>query len=132
MTAGDSVIRVQIGSERDLVDARQQGRALAGTLGFSSTRSTLIAAAISELARNIVEYAGRGEIVLRADGNSGMIVSARDSGPGIGDMQAALRPGFSTSGGLGLGLPGVRRIADRFEIESGPSGTVITLTMKKR
>lgn len=132
MTAGEPVIRVKIASERDLVDARQQGRALAATLGFSSTRATLIASVISELARNIVEYAGSGEIQLRADGESAMVVMARDSGPGIGDMQAALRPGYSTSGGLGLGLPGVRRIADRFEIESGPAGTIVTLTMKSR
>jgi serine/threonine-protein kinase RsbT len=132
MTAGEPVIRVKISSERDLVDARQQGRQLAAALGFSSTRATLIASVISELARNIVEYAGSGEIQLRADGESAMVVMARDSGPGIGDMQAALRPGYSTSGGLGLGLPGVRRIADRFEIESGPAGTVVTLTMKSR
>ncbi len=132
MTAGEPVIRVKIASERDLVDARQQGRQLAATLGFSSTRATLIASVISELARNIVEYAGSGEIQLRADGESAMVVMARDSGPGIGDMQAALRPGYSTSGGLGLGLPGVRRIADRFEIESGPAGTLVTLTMKNR
>lgn len=132
MPVNDSAVHVPIGSSKDLVDARQQGRALAGTLGFSTSRATLIAAVISELARNIVEYAGRGEIVLSRDGDSGMIVTARDSGPGIGDMQAALRSGYSTSGGLGLGLPGVRRIADRFEIESGPTGTVVTLSMKKR
>lgn len=132
MAATDSSVHVPIDSAKDLVVARQHGRELAGTLGFSSTQATLIAAVISELARNIVEYAGRGEIVLRTDGNSGMIISARDSGPGIADMQAALRSGFSTSGGLGLGLPGVRRIADRFEIDSGTTGTVVTLTMRKR
>lgn len=132
MASSHSAVQVPIGSARDLVQARQQGRELASTLGFSSTQATLIAAVISELARNIVEYAGRGEIVLRADGDSGMIISARDSGPGIADMQAALRPGFSTSGGLGLGLPGVRRIADRFEIDSSTTGTVVTLTMRRR
>ncbi|MGH8198251.1 MAG: ATP-binding protein [Steroidobacteraceae bacterium] len=114
------------------MDARQKGRALAGELGFSTAQATLIAAVISELARNIIEYAGRGEIVLRPDGAAGMIVSASDNGPGITDLQAALRSGYSTSGGLGLGLPGVRRIADSFEIESGPGGTVVTLAMKKR
>ncbi|MGE0030835.1 MAG: ATP-binding protein [Steroidobacteraceae bacterium] len=132
MAPSNSAVQVPIGSAKDLVQARQQGRELACNLGFSSTQATLIAAVISELARNIVEYAGRGEIVLRADGDSGMIISARDSGPGIADMQAALRPGFSTSGGLGLGLPGVRRIADRFEIDSGTTGTVVTLTMRRR
>lgn len=132
MASSHSAVQVPIGSAKDLVHARQQGRELASNLGFSSTQATLIAAVISELARNIVEYAGRGEIVLRADGDSGMIISARDSGPGIADMQAALRPGFSTSGGLGLGLPGVRRIADRFEIDSSTTGTVVTLTMRRR
>ncbi|MEX0734033.1 MAG: ATP-binding protein [Steroidobacteraceae bacterium] len=132
MTPGtEPVVRVPIQSANDLVDARQKGRALAGELGFSTAQATLIAAVISELARNIVEYAGRGEIVLRPDGAAGMIVSARDAGPGITDLQAALRSGYSTSGGLGLGLPGVRRIADSFEIESGPGGTVVTLAMKK-
>lgn len=128
----DSVVHVPITSARDLVDARQKGRALAGALGFSTAQATLIAAVISELARNIVEYAGRGEIILHPDGDAGMIISARDQGPGIPDLQAAFRSGYSTSGGLGLGLPGVRRIADRFEIESGPTGTVITMAMKKR
>lgn len=133
MTPGtEPVVRVPIQSAKDLVDARQKGRALAGELGFSTAQATLIAAVISELARNIIEYAGRGEIVLRPDGAAGMIVSASDNGPGITDLQAALRSGYSTSGGLGLGLPGVRRIADSFEIESGPGGTVVTLAMKKR
>lgn len=132
MASSHSAVQVPIGSAKDLVQARQQGRELASALGFSSTQATLIAAVISELARNIVEYAGCGEIDLRADGDSGMVIAARDRGPGIVDMQAALRPGFSTSGGLGLGLPGVRRIADRFEIESGSTGTVVTLTMRKR
>ena len=132
MTHNDSLVHVPIASSRDLVVARQKGRELAGALGFSTTRATLIAAVISELARNIVEYAGCGEILLRSDGETGMIVLARDNGPGIADMQAALRSGYSTSGGLGLGLPGVRRIADRFEIESGPTGTLVTLSMRKR
>lgn len=132
MTVNNAAIHVAIGSSKDLVGARQEGRSLAGTLGFSSTQATLVASVISELARNIVEYAGKGEIVLHTDGNASLVVLARDRGPGIADLQAALRPGYSTSGGLGLGLPGVRRIADQFEIESGPGGTVVTLTMRKR
>lgn len=132
MTHDDSLVHVPIASSSDLVVARQKGRELAVALGFSTTRATLIAAVISELARNIVEYAGRGEILLRGEGEAGMIVLARDNGPGIADMQAALRSGYSTSGGLGLGLPGVRRIADQFEIESGPGGTQVRLSMKKR
>jgi serine/threonine-protein kinase RsbT len=114
------------------VAARQSGRAQATKLGFSLSESTLIATAISELARNIVVYAGQGEMVLRAvdsaEGRRGIIVIARDEGPGIADIQLALQDGFSTSRGLGLGLPGVRRMMDEFEIESqNGSGTVVTV-----
>jgi serine/threonine-protein kinase RsbT len=117
------VIRVAINSDQDIVAARQRGRALAGELGFSAVDSTLIATAISELARNIVSYAGRGEITLKTIQNStrqGILIVAADEGPGIHDLRQALRDGFSTSGSLGLGLPGVRRLMDEFEIASQP------------
>lgn len=133
MTPDDGfVTRVPITSATDLVNARQRGRALANELGFSPGQAALIASAISELARNIVTYAGRGEIVLWRDGDSGLGISARDNGPGILDIAAAMRAGYSTSSGLGLGLPGVRRIADTFDIASGPQGTTVSLTMRKR
>lgn len=129
--AGDEV-RVPVRSEYDLVPARQQGRQLAESLGFSSSEATLVATTISELARNIVAYAARGEIVLRRshDGaRPGITVIARDAGPGIADVTLALQEGYSTSGGLGIGLPGVRRIMDEFHIESAPGcGTTITAT----
>ena len=132
-TAADNVeVRVQISRVEDVVQARQHGRALATDIGFSASEATLIAAAISELARNIVKYAGRGEIVLRCEGNGTLRMIARDDGPGIPDTQAALRPGYSTSGGLGLGLPGVRRISDYFEIVSTAKGTTVTLEKWKR
>jgi len=117
------VIRVAINSDQDIVAARQRGRALAGELGFSAVDSTLIATAISELARNIVSYAGTGEITLKTIQNStrqGILIVAADEGPGIHDLRQALRDGFSTSGSLGLGLPGVRRLMDEFEIASQP------------
>ena len=112
---------VAIGSDLDIVTARQKGRALARELGFSSTDLTLIATAISELARNIVLYAQRGEIRLEIvqDGNRlGVQVIAKDTGPGIPNLKLAMQGGYSTSGGLGLGLPGVRRLMDEMEIES--------------
>jgi serine/threonine-protein kinase RsbT len=117
------VIRVAINSDQDIVAARQRGRALAVELGFSAVDSTLIATAISELARNIVSYAGTGEIMLKTIQNStrqGILIVAADEGPGIHDLRQALRDGFSTSGSLGLGLPGVRRLMDEFEIASQP------------
>jgi len=116
-------IRVTISSDQDIVLARQKGRSLALELGFSSGDATLIATAISELARNIVSYAGNGQILLRDIQNStrvGISVTASDDGPGIPNISQALRDGFSTSGSLGLGLPGVRRLMDEFEINSKP------------
>jgi serine/threonine-protein kinase RsbT len=124
-------IRVAINSDQDIVAARQKGRFLAGELGFSSGDATLIATAISELARNIVSYAGRGEITVKgihASSRVGIQVVASDDGPGIADIRQALRDGFSTSGSLGLGLPGVRRLMDEFEITSQPGkGTMVAV-----
>jgi len=125
-------VRVPISSTEDVIIARQQGRALAGQLRFSPSDATLIAAAISELARNIVKYAGTGEILLHSDTQGMLMIIARDEGPGIPDPDAALRPGYSTSGGLGLGLPGVRRIADVFEIVSNSHGTTVTVCKSQR
>jgi len=120
---------VPIGSDQDLVLARHQGRAMAESLGFGSTEATLVATAISELARNIVLYARKGEIAIsriEGGGRTGICIVASDAGPGIANTELALRAGYSTSGGLGLGLPGVRRIMDEFAISSGPqSGTRI-------
>ncbi len=126
-------IRVSIRVDMDIVAARQSGRALAGQLGFSNTDSTLIATAISELARNIILYAKEGEIILSALNKSetcGIVVVACDKGPGIVDMAQAMRMGYSTSGSLGMGLPGVSRLMDEFKIDSRPGGGT-TVTIKK-
>jgi len=128
-------IRVGINSDQDIVVARQKGRVLASELGFSSGDATLIATAISELARNIVSYARTGEIKLKAiQGSSriGILVVASDAGPGIIDIRQALRDGFSTSGSLGLGLPGVRRLMDEFEITSRPGKGTMVMVKKWR
>ena len=122
-TVSNGEIRVEIHSDQDIVSARQRGRALAMQLGFSAVDATFIATTISELARNIVSYAGKGEILLKALQNSnhgGILIVASDKGPGIADLRQALRDGFSTSGSLGLGLPGVRRLMDEFKITSQP------------
>jgi serine/threonine-protein kinase RsbT len=128
----DAEYCVPVASVNDIVTARLQGRVLAERVGFSAGEATLVATAISELARNIVQYAGHGDIVLRTITNGtrrGVVVVARDHGPGIGDLKLAVRPGYSTSGGLGLGLPGVRRIVDDFQIESNrEDGTTVTVT----
>jgi serine/threonine-protein kinase RsbT len=129
---GDAEYCVPVASVNDIVTARLQGRALAERLGFSPGEATLVATAISELARNIVQYAGSGDILLRSTTNGtrrGVVVVARDRGPGIADLKLAVRSGYSTSGGLGLGLPGVRRIVDDFQIVSNrQDGTTVTVT----
>lgn len=126
-------LRLAIASDGDVIKARQQGRELAARHGFSPGDQTVIAVAISEVTRNIVRYAQQGEIVLRAlnqGSATGLEVVARDEGPGIKDIELALRDGYSTSGGLGLGLPGARRLMDEFAIES-EVGRGTTVTMKK-
>jgi serine/threonine-protein kinase RsbT len=128
-------VRVPVSSDIDLVTARREGRVMAEQLGFSSSEATLVATAISELARNIVNYAKKGEIhvSLVNDGmKRGIAIVARDGGPGIADIRLAMQSGYSTSGGLGLGLPGVKRIMDEFDIVSAPgSGTTISVTKWK-
>jgi serine/threonine-protein kinase RsbT len=128
--AVEDKIHVSINSDQDIVMARQKGRSLAAALGFSSGDATLIATAISELARNIVTYAKSGEIqltVINGSSRQGIQLVAYDAGPGIPDIPQALRDGFSTSGSLGLGLPGVKRLMDEFEIVSAEtSGTIVT------
>ena len=126
------VVRLPIRSDADLVPARAEGRALAVKLGFSRTDATLIATAISEIARNIIVHVGDGEIELRPvydDARCADAVVARDHGPGIPDLDAALRHGYAGRGGLGLGLPGARRLMDEFEVISDPdAGTTVTMT----
>ena len=127
---------VPITTDTDVVIARQKGRELATELGFVSTDSTLLATAISELARNIVRYAKHGEIVvapIQSGDRVGVAVVARDKGPGIANISLAMQDGYSTSGGLGLGLPGVKRLMDEFHLASDAnSGTTVTIKKWKR
>ena len=131
-TAAEEAL-VTIDQEADIVRARQCGREMAARIGFGSTDQTLIATAISEIARNIVTYAGTGEIVLRVihtGADIGLEVVARDNGPGIPDIEQAMRDGFSTGQSLGLGLPGARRLMDQFDISS-EAGRGTTVSMVK-
>jgi serine/threonine-protein kinase RsbT len=130
MSGADEKMRVAITHDGDVVTARQLGREMAKESGFYGSDLTLIATAISEIARNIVNYAQRGEVVLSVleDGSRrGLMVVARDEGPGIPDIDLAMRDGFSTGQSLGLGLPGARRLMDEFDIQSeiGKGTTVI-------
>jgi RNA polymerase sigma factor (sigma-70 family) len=127
----DDEMRVGIHSDGDIVAARQAARELAARVGFSRTDLTLIATAVSEIARNIVRFAGDGEIVVEIvdQPRPGVRVVARDTGPGIADVEQALTDGYSTYAGLGLGLPGARRLMDEFAIASEIGrGTTVTMT----
>jgi serine/threonine-protein kinase RsbT len=132
MTVNESA-RVAIAHDGDVVTARQLGREMAKESGFYGSDLTLIATAISEIARNIVNYAQRGEVVfsqLQDGGRRGLMVVASDEGPGIPDIELAMRDGFSTGKSLGLGLPGAKRLMDEFEIQS-EIGKGTTITMRK-
>lgn len=126
-------MRVAVSRDSDIVTARQLGRELAAKAGFAGSDLTLIATAISEVARNIISYAQAGEIMLdlaTRDGREGLLVVAQDHGPGIADIEQAMQDGFSTGKSLGLGLPGARRLMDDFEIVS-ELGKGTTVTMHK-
>ena len=128
--------RIAIESDNDVVTARQRARELAARVDLTSTDQTLLATAISEVARNITTYATRGEVLLsivRDGSREGIRVVARDQGPGIADLDLAMQDGYTSGGGLGLGLPGARRLVDEFDIETGPAaGTTVTLVKWSR
>ncbi|MGH3969213.1 MAG: anti-sigma regulatory factor [Mycobacterium sp.] len=124
-------IVVDVGNPDDIVAARQAGHHLARELGFSLTDVTMIATAISEIARNITSYAGRGAVrvaVADREGRQALVVQAEDDGPGIANVERALEDGYSTGRGLGMGLPGARRLMDRLIVRSTPGhGTVVEM-----
>ena len=135
MADDQSIIPIE--SDADVVTARQRARAMAGDLELTSTDQTLLATAISEVARNITTYAKRGEVLLSVvhddNGREGIQVIARDQGPGIENLELAMQDGYTSGGGLGLGLPGARRLVDDFNIETAPGqGTTVTLVMWAR
>jgi serine/threonine-protein kinase RsbT len=135
--ADDRESIIPIESDADVVTARQRAREMAGAVELTSTDQTLLATAISEVARNITTYAKRGEVLLAevrdGAGRRGIRVIARDDGPGIENLELALQDGYTSGGGLGLGLPGARRLVHEFDIETAPGrGTKVTLIMWER
>lgn len=124
---------ILITRDTNIVEARAAARELATRVGFTGTDQVLIATAVSEIARNIIEYAGSGEVVLTViqdHSRFGVQVIARDQGPGIENVALAMQDGYSRSGSLGLGLPGSRRLMDEFLVES-TVGMGTTVTMRK-
>lgn len=131
--ADDGVVRVPVSRDADVVAARQKGREIAAGIGFSSSAQTLVATAISEISRNVVTFAERGEVAispLEEGGRRGIRVVVRDVGPGIADPDEAMQDGYSSYHGLGLGLPGAKRLMDRFHLSS-VLGEGTTVTMEK-
>jgi serine/threonine-protein kinase RsbT len=131
-------VRVRIRSAADIMAARQRGRALASREGFSGSDLSIIATAIAEVAQNIVQFANEGEVIIKLiNGASskgvekkGVEIVVADQGPGIGDVAMVMRDGYSTGKGLGIGLPGAKRLMDEFEIVS-ELGKGTTVRMKK-
>ena len=127
--------RVGIKVESDIVAARQAGREMARELGFGSADQTRLATAISELARNALQYASEGTCVVTDESDQNMLrirVVVEDYGSGIPNIEKALENGFSTGGGLGAGLPGAKRLVQEFDIESQPGYTKVTIAMVRR
>lgn len=121
-------LRWPIRRQADVEHARRVARSLARQLGFAAADCEAIVLATSELATNLVRYAPGGTISLSSikdAGGRGVQVESQDSGPGIADLAQALTDGFSTGGGLGHGLPAVRRLMDTFDVTTGPEGTTI-------
>jgi serine/threonine-protein kinase RsbT len=133
-TENENQVHLRIASSADVVAARQQARALASRVGFSHSNLTVIATAVSEVVRNIVEYAKEGEVTItlinRGAYRKGVEIVASDQGPGIPEVSIVMRDGYSTRKGLGIGLPGARRLMDDFEIVS-EIGKGTTVTMRK-
>lgn len=129
----EGVVRVPVSRDADVVAARQKGREIASLVGFSATDQTLIATAISEVSRNIVKFADRGEVVISmitSGTRRGLSVVARDVGAGIEDTERAMQDGYSTYDGFGIGLPGAKRLMDQFHLDSVP-GEGTTIAMEK-
>lgn len=126
---------VDIRNDDDIIAARLKGRMLAAELGFSAIGQAMLASVVTELARNILDYANDGELLVQVSegsGRRGVSIIARDRGPGIANIKIALQASYSVAAGLGLGLRGVKGLMDTFDIISVPGkGTTVT-TVKWR
>ncbi len=127
--------KIEIKNSRDVVTARKMGRKMALELGFGSADQTRLATAISELTRNVVQYAGTGLCTITDQSNKNeikIVTAVEDAGPGISDIDKALEQGYSSGGGMGAGLPGAKRLVQEFGIDSVPGNTVVTITLRRK
>ena len=130
-----AVPTITIRTKTDIVEARRAGRELADHLGFSKADQTRLATSISELARNVIQNAGEGICIIKNESDMEkvrIVVVIEDHGPGIPDIDNAMQDGFSTSGGLGAGLPGTKRLVQEFNVETEPGHTVVTIAISRR
>ena len=137
--ANETEVRLEISSEADIVSCRQTARETARRLGFGMIDQSRITTAVSELTRNIIRYTTdkRGEMLIRPidrdDGATGIEIVVSDDGPGIEDVEQVMREGYTSGGGLGLGLPGTRRLMDEMHIDSAPGqGTTVVIRKWRR
>ncbi|SEP79253.1 serine/threonine-protein kinase RsbT [Ectothiorhodospira magna] len=127
-------IELAIGNSADIVTARHAAREMSNQLGFGKAHQTRLATAVSELTRNVIQYAGTGHCMIEdlSDARERVVqITIEDHGPGIADLILAMEDGFSTSNGLGAGLPGTRRLVDDFHISSSPGMTRVIITVRK-
>ena len=120
-----------IASDVQIIAARRKVREIASKIGFGTVDQTRITTAVSELARNIYQFAGKGMVtIFMLEGDrKGIKIICQDNGPGIADIKLAMTDGYSTGKSLGLGLPGTKRLMDEFQIESeSDKGTKVTVT----
>lgn len=121
---------LSLNTDKDLVKIREYGRSLAASMGFSENNQTAVSTALSEICRNVLEYADSGEVTIEPGESERrcILITVKDEGPGIEDVNRALQEGYSSGMGLGIGLPGAKRIMDRFEIKtSAGEGTTIRM-----
>jgi serine/threonine-protein kinase RsbT len=135
MRGGDIHVVVLLSVPESIVMARQAGRVAASDLGFGMADRTRLTTAISEISRNALRYGGGGRCEIVTSSRNGVhevIVTVRDQGPGIADLEKAMTPGFSTGNSLGMGLPGAERLMDSLEVESEPGRTQVVMIMRRR
>ncbi len=132
---GNVLQHLAVATATDIVRARSVARQEAARIGFGLADQTRLATAVSELARNVLKYASEGSCLIHEDSTATEMrlhITMEDHGPGIPDVAAAMKDGYSTGGGMGAGLPGTRRLVDKFEIESFPGLTRVTISMVRK
>lgn len=120
---------IDLNTNQDLIKIRRRGRSLAKKSGFKSVDQSLIATALSEICRNVIEHAADGKVIIEVTDNDRtcLLITVHDEGPGIDNLESILQKGFSSKEEFGIGLSGARHLMDEFDIESSPEGTTVKM-----